>query len=541
MKSKIWLRAVLLVLAAMMIVTAMAGCGQDPVESDPDTSDYTDVSTTTAADDDSTTTAADDDSTTTAADDATTTAGNNTTTAGKNNNSTTKKATTNALNNVEGGGSTNDVISSGNALGNDKYKNVAMPTRNLKNKTVTVFSWRDQQSDNCYGGSKPDLRKVYKKVGLETKWYQATHENYMDMLSAAVTSGNSPDLVEWNATKMYPAAIESKLVVAIDDYIDFSAPIWDDVRELTAKYQINGKTFFSVEYMQIAEFVYYNPKLIKQAGLKTPLELWREGKWTLKALQNIADKLVQINAKGEVTRIGFVPGNIGAITGLEMVEYNRANGYKLNIANTKYKTLMNIMYDMGVKGTKSAGFAKPADVAKGTVVMSMTAGWAMTNEMNAARENGNLEWCILPKLDDKSEHYYNVTLQQTFGLLKGAKNPEGAAYLVELRKWAFLNYPWNEALPFKDTAYTREFGEKVQVSGSGDQGKLTEAEIKYTQELLSQGYDVVADNLWGGWLSNSQFPGITEVISNGNNWTTVLKNKKSQLEAELKLWNFKGV
>ena len=550
MKSKFWLRAAWLVVAVVMVLTVVAGCGTGPAESDPDAnSQDTSVSTTTG-DVQDTTTAGDTQDTTTAGGDETTTTGTgtNATTTGKNDKPGTtlkttasKTVTGNALGNVDGGGSTNDVIDSGAALGSDKYKNIAMPTRKLDNKTVVVFSWRDQNSDNCYGGSKPDLRKVYKKVGLKLEWYQATHDNYMDMLAASVVAGNNPDLVEWNATKMYPAAIESGLVVPFDAYIDFNAKIWDDVRALTAKYQINGKTFFSAEYLQIAEFLYYNPKIIKSAGLETPLELWRKGKWTLKALQNIADKTRELNSKGEVTRVGFVPGNIGAITGLEMVEYNRANGYKLNITNSKYKTLMNTMFLMGVNGTKSAGFVRPADVANGTVVMAMTAGWAMTNECNDAREKGNLEWCILPKLDDKSEHYYNVTVQQTFGLLKGAKNPDGAAYVVELRKWAFLNYPWNEALPFTDTAYTREFGEKQQVSGSGDQGTLTAAEIKYTQELLSKGYDVVANNLWGGWVGNGQFPGITEVISNGNQWSTVVANKKATLEAVLKQWDFSKV
>ncbi|MBQ8683071.1 MAG: extracellular solute-binding protein [Clostridia bacterium] len=472
--------------------------------------------------------------TTAGGDDYTTSAANKTTAAGSYATTmTTSKAATTTQRNTTGVATT----TTSNTTSPSDPQNIPMPTRDLKNKTVTVFSWRDQQSENCYGASKPDMRKVYNKVGLETKWYQATHDIYVDRLAVAVASGDSPDLVEWNTTQMYPAAIESGLVVPIDAYIDFSAPIWDDVRELTAKYQINGKTFFSVEYMQIAEFVYYNPELFKQYALETPLELWREGKWTLTALQKMANALVAIDDSGNVTRLGFVPGNIGAITGLELVEYNRTYGYKLNISNTKYKTLMNIMYNMGVKGTRSAGFDAPTGVAKGTVAMAQTAGWAMTNEMNAARERGELEWVILPKLDDTSKHYYNVNLQQTFGLVKGAKNPEGAAYLIELRKWAFLNYPLNEYLPFTDTAYTREFGEKMDVNG----GTLTAAEIQYTQEMLSQGYDVVANNLWGGWVGSVQFPGITEVISNGNTWSTVLKNKKASLEAVLKQWDFSGV
>ncbi|MBQ9859199.1 MAG: hypothetical protein IJO76_00785 [Clostridia bacterium] len=590
MNNKFWLRLAMLAMAAVMLVTVMAGCGEEPELSDPDTSDYSDVTdapnapTEENGDNDTTTTAGDDtttegDASTTTGDGSTTTGDGSTPTSDKNTTTDGKNSTTNGtataapsgnrpgiITRPIGGSKTSATATGGgnttaaptgsttNQLGDEdpgdtndvidrnkfkeQNKNVAMPTRKLANNVVTVFSWRDQQSDNCYGGSKPDLRKVYKDVGLETKWYQATHDNYMDALAAVVASGSAPDLVEWNAIKMYPAAIASGLVVPYGNYIDFSSKIWDDVRSLTAKYQINGGTYFSVEYMQIAELLYYDPTIIKAAGLKTPLELWRENKWTLKELQNIADKTVKIDKEGKVTRYGFVPGDIGAITGLEMVEYNRARGYKLNITNSKYKTLMNIMYQMGVNGTRSAGFTTPGDVGKGNVVMSMTAGWGMTNEMNDARLKGQLEWCVLPKLDNNSEHYYNLTLQQTFGLIKGAQNPEGGAYMIELRKWAFLNYPWLETLPFTDTAYTRKYGEKLASIGSGDKGTLTKEQIAYSTELLSKDYDVVANNLWGGWVGNGQFPGITEVVSNGNSWSTVLANKKATMEAVLKQWKF---
>ena len=536
MNKKTWLRVALLAMSAIMLLTVMAGCGEAPAQSDPDTSDFAGVSTDAV---DSTTTG---DAADTTTDNSAT--GNTTTkrpglvTGGKKTSSTAHSKTTNKLKDQ-------DDKDFKELINPQAYKDhnskVAMPTRKLANNTVVVFSWRDQQSDNCYGGSKPDLRKVYKDVGLKTEWYQASHANYSETLAAVVASGNSPDLVEWNAAQMYPASIAAGLVQPLDPYIDWEDDIWKDVMGLTARYQIKGNTYFSVEYMQIDELVYYDPTIIKAAGLKTPKELWEQGKWTLKELQKIADKTVQINQKGEVTRYGFVPGDIGMITGLEMVEYSRANGYKLNITNSKYKTLMNIMEKMGVNGTRSAGFTTPGDVGKGNVVMSMTAGWGMTNEMNDARVKGRLEWCVLPRLDDNSKHYYNLTLQQTFGLITGAKNPEGAAYLIELRKWAFLNYPWLETLPFTGTQYTKKYGEKMEVSGSGDQGKLTAKEIEYSTKLINQDYEVVAANLWGGWVKNGQFPGITEVVTNGNKWSTVLANKKATLEAVLKKWDFSKV
>ena len=385
------------------------------------------------------------------------------------------------------------------------------------------------------GGSKPDMPKVYKDVGLTVKTVITTHDTYWDHLSSLIASGQSPDLMEPDNTNFYPRSISSNLVAPIDDYFDFDSDVWKDFKGLTEQYQINGKTYFSVEYLQMNEFLYYNPKLFQSKGLKTPLQYWREDDWTMSTLQELADELVEKNGD-KVTRIGFVPGNIGSITGVELVEYSRTTGYKLNISNSKYARLMSYMEEMGVNGTQSAGFDAPQKVATGEVAMAMTATWAHTNELNDARLKGELEWCILPKLDKNSEYYYNVTLQPTFGLVKGAKNPEGAAYLIELRKWAYLNYPWVQSMPFSGTAYTQKYGEKK----AGDEGVvlMTDAETAYTKELLSQGYDVIAANIWGGWMGSNQFPGITEVVSNGNKWSTVVANQKPVLEAVLKTYKF---
>lgn len=169
------------------------------------------------------------------------------------------------------------------------------------------------------------------------------------------------------------------------------------------------------------------------------------------------------------------------------------SGYKLNITNSKYTKLMSYMYEMGVAGTKSASCdLAPKLVGTGEVAMTMTAAWAHTNELNDARLKGNIEWCILPKLDKNSNYNYNVTLQPTFGLVRGAQNPEGAAYLIELRKWVYLNYSWVESMPFTGTAYTDKYGTKTAEDGAV---LMTPEETEYTKKLLSQGYNVIPSNI----------------------------------------------
>ena len=105
--------------------------------------------------------------------------------------------------------------------------------------------------------------------------------------------------------------------------------------------------------------------------------------------------------------------------------------------------------------------------------------------------------------------------------------------MIELRRGAFLNYPWVESIPFSGTAYTKKFGEKK--TGVNLE---TEAEASYTKKMLSKGYDVMIPNPSYGWIGSSQFPGITQVVTNGNKWSTVVKNQTPILEAVLKTYRF---
>ena len=408
-------------------------------------------------------------------------------------------------------------------------KSIAMPQRNAALRTVTLFSWQAPDSDNGSSARKPNMQEVYEDAGLTVNRYAADQESYIETLAALVATGRSPDLFEWDTQATYPAAIASHLVMPMDDFVDFSDPLWADAATLTARYRINGKTYFSVEYTQIDQLLYYDPAIMREAGLETPLELWRKGDWTLKRLQSIADRTCLSDKDGTPIRIGFIPDGKSVIFDQEPVELDETDTPRLTIGNQTYKYMLSIMYQMGTNGTGSAVLADPAAVGTGGAVMAMAGGEKLPQELADARRNGRLEWCILPKIYPHSEHCYNLKVHLTYGMVKGSKNPQGAAYVIELRKWAHLNYPLTDSLPFTDTSYTRRYG--------GTDSLLTEAQQQYTRELLSQDYAAVAVNLWQGWVGDDDPPCLREVLE-GTPWYDVLPAKKAELEDALARWSF---
>lgn len=406
--------------------------------------------------------------------------------------------------------------------GMGKSSNIEMPTRNLKNKTIYVFSWRDPNTTEYSDAS--EVAKT--KVGMTIKHVSTTHETYWNDLTSMIASGKDVDLIdlEWD---FYPRAITSGLVQPLDQYIDFNKELWADFAPVINKYSYKDRIYFGIQNAMISGLTYYNPRTFKEEGLKTPREYWEENNWTVQTMVELSKSLTKKDKAGSITRVGLSPdaSSIVAIAGVDVVEPNRQSNYKLNLRNTRVAKVMNAFSEMGINGTGSAAIIDPRKILTNEAAMVMTASWAATNELSKLHEKGQLEWCIYPKLDNDSSHYYAIAAYPRWGLVKGAKNPEGAAAYVEINKWTYLGQPWINDLPYPETAYTKEFKKSTS-------SKFTKDEISYTKKLLSQDYPLVITNFSGSYMGDQSFPGFEEVL-NGSDWSSVVAKKEPEIKASL--------
>ena len=408
------------------------------------------------------------------------------------------------------------------SAGVGKSSDIAFPKRNLKDKTIYVFSWRDPNKSEFVAAS-----KVAKdKLGMKIKHISTTHETYWNDLSSMIASGKQVDLIdlEWD---FYPRAITTNIVQPLEKYIDFNTPLWADFASVINKYSYKDHIYFGIQNAMLGGLVYYNPKSFKELGLKTPRQYLEEDNWTLQTMTELAKKLTKKDKAGNVSRIGLVPSGdaIAAIAGVDIVEPSRQSNYKLNLKNSRIAKVMNAFYDMGVNGNGSCAIVAPIKVLTNEAAMVMTASWAATNEFEKLHSKGQLEWCIYPKLDKNSTYYYSVAAYPRWGMVKSAKNPEGAAAYIEVNKWTYLGQPWINDLPYPSTAYTKEY--KVKSSS-----KFTDSEVKYTRELLSKNYPLVITNYATSYIGIQGFPGLYEVL-NGADWSSVLAKQEPEIKATL--------
>lgn len=406
------------------------------------------------------------------------------------------------------------------SVGMGQSSDIPMPKRDLKDKTIYVFSWRDPNKTDF-----AEATQVAKdELGMTVKYISTTHETYWNDLTNMVASGKQVDLIDLE-NDFYPRAITSGLVQPLDKYIDFNTELWADFAAIINKYAYNDHIYFGIQNIMLSGLIYYNPRVFKESGLKTPREYWEEDNWTLQNMVELAGKLTKKDKAGNVTRTGLIPSGdmVAAIAGVDIVEPNRQSNYKLNLKNSRIAKVMNSLYNMGINGNNSAAVLDPRKLLTNEAGLVMTAPWAGTNELSELHDKKQLEWCIYPKLDSDSDYYYSIAAYPRWGLVDGAKNPEGAAAYIEINKWTYLGQPWIDDLPWPETAYTKKYN---KTSSS----KFTKDEISYTSSLLSKDYPMVITNFSTSYMGTDGFPGMTDVI-NGSDWSSVLAKREPEIKA----------
>lgn len=116
--------------------------------------------------------------------------------------------------------------------------------------------------------------------------------DYQQKMSIMLASNSAPDVV-WLAERMIPQFLESKQLLDISSLKeDKDYNIADIFPSTMDVFKKEGKQY-GISFTNPPKVIFYNKTLFKEKGLKNPMELYKEGKWTydemLKAAKAIAD------------------------------------------------------------------------------------------------------------------------------------------------------------------------------------------------------------------------------------------------------------
>ena len=372
-------------------------------------------------------------------------------------------------------------------------------------KTVTVLTHYSM------GATKENFEKLF---GGELVEVICGVSEYSSKLQNMVAAGNPPDLVagESNSNNFILTLVKPGLVQPFDDYIDYNAP---ELADMKAQYDAgmwNGQHYLAPYTQRPLYYMIFNPMIFEENGLETPWELWERGEWTWDAFREYAQLLNVQDESGSWVSFGTAIPPYATLTTTTGVDYvTLGNGQpEINLRHPDIVRAENFINNMiwqdDIIKIKSQNAWK-GYWNRGMLAMQIIESWTFAGDADIAKaaRNGRLGVCPLPQDPENCEvGVYNTWGQSGgFCLVKGAKNPEGAALLLRM-----LAYTSRYEVPEHDMTW------QAKLDSLHEQGFTNE--VLYQQyesfsmenALISFGYGIMADR------------GVWDFMGSQNNWTS---------------------
>lgn len=322
---------------------------------------------------------------------------------------------------------------SNSAVSNSKATNE--PPEKLNNPNITFF-WPMTIEDQP---KMTEICKAFEKKygGKVTIVGAGDWDGRGGRLTNLIQSKTQVDVVFVSATEDYPTYPLSKIVRPLDkSKFDFSkAPFKNADKVKTSS--LNGDLFaisnMNDEYP--GYLTVYNKTMFENAGIETPLELYKKGKWDWNSFRESARTLSDdTDGNGQNDIYGFAEYDINGLAcsnGTSLLNYD-GKEYSFKADDSKLNKAYQLFYDMFNvdKSVQPSPWIWQAEMEAGRlamVFMPPTIIKSMTD--NGSKQT--FDFVPLPKGPDASSYYTNGVVDNTFCMGATCKNPEGAYAFIK--------------------------------------------------------------------------------------------------------------
>ena len=303
---------------------------------------------------------------------------------------------------------------------------LAAPSYEVKDKVVEIVVDNDFTNEDPEKNSWARVRQsANKHYGIDLKPIVVPLEQQTTRIISMIASGSPPDIIETQKLPgWYPRMCKEGTFVAISDYVNFEDMLWKDEVDAMSNYMLDGKNYaLSLGAYSPVEMI-YNKKLIREAGLTDPIELYKKGEWTWEKYEEyIAEIAGDMNGDGEIDVFGSDQHLMSHCyltsmgTGITTV----TNG-KITLDPIKGKdyeklgTFLNKIYNK-----QTIGYIPDVDgndgmtidlLAQDKLVFSFAGRWTILGSpaLNAKKNKGDLALIMPPRQTDADAHYcYGIT------------------------------------------------------------------------------------------------------------------------------------
>ncbi len=318
---------------------------------------------------------------------------------------------------------------------------VKLPDVKLDNKDVVVYSWSNYVPQKTYPWNTFSFVDHY---GGNVDTIIATGDYYQNLYKL-ISAGEMIDASVAEALS-FPALIMRGLVQPWDNYIDFSDPIWEEVGaldEIEAIRWSDGHIYNISSNSHVLGVMFYNKRLIEDAGLEDPIELQKTGEWNWDTFFYYLEELTEdVDGDGITDIYGIVntgdfPIAVFSSTGETPIEYKDGVFYN-NLRSNTQKDAGNFLYQLMHSSPRVMSTGDPT-----STFLSGKAAFVYTNDYRGYIDYSSM-WAsdglgVVPFPRYKEDvPQYQAALVDYFYLMEGAENPEGAALLALSQRYDTL-------------------------------------------------------------------------------------------------------
>ncbi len=306
-----------------------------------------------------------------------------------------------------------------------------LPKLDITGDTVTYLTW-DSQKTLETNAANLLMQKVY---GCKIKVVRTTYAEIAQKAATMVLSGNAPDLIKYR-NQEFPRFITTNVAADVTDMLDFSDPLWADLKDTADFYQYQGRYFvFPCGKIYNNNIIYYYTSYFEDLGLETPKELYEQGEWTVSRMRELMKELRQDEDRDGVVDIyGLVLHPIYSYVccGEDYVIWDPDTGlFKNNLRSPALADYYDFIYETSSAGDDSR-LMSLEDIAcfnSKDAVMLWGERWLASTYYDQIM-SGEIDMAPPPRMDGTDEYYTGGRID-VFWLGQGSSNPNGAlAYMA---------------------------------------------------------------------------------------------------------------
>ena len=324
--------------------------------------------------------------------------------------------------------------------------------RKLENNTIKWFSHWDinptESEDKDIG---VDLALFKTKYDGKIDWMQTTWNTYFDDLAKNVMANTSPDFIGADDMNIFPKCAIHEMIEPIDDHIDFSTPLWSDMKTAADKFVFDGKHYVAVIRVDPSYIWIYNKKQIEDIGMDQPADLWKEGKWNWETMSEMCIDFTDAEKDMYALDGWYYENALLESTGMPLIDMvdgkivNNIRAPELEKAEKMMYELQKneVVYPKDQHDWKVRGDVFGDGLASGLTLFYPIGFWGIENAPSSTAPYGNIAddevmFVPVPCASDSDKQYIPSRVH-AFCLAKNSSNPEGVAAYLDCCRYAELD------------------------------------------------------------------------------------------------------